>query len=295
MVRPPNTGKPPLYWLALVLLISPHGASLLAQSPTEPGSLEVLSAQYLPESKTIEFKLRNNGQEAVTAYNIAISVRSENKEISTGSGFGEDMLNVMLSSQCRNGAEHLTESVQPGSDSSWEGAIKPGDTYVHSIPGNIDANAANGASPEVHVAVTGVIWSGGKVEGEQVPGWAPVKQVRNQREQDASEETKVVAVLNAHPDDADIGHRVGEAVKSLQALMASYPSGQQSQQGAPGAVHHRYGSAVVSAVLANLQNFASLPPAELKRVFEGYVDFIGCEHQRRTAILERMSPPKSGE
>jgi hypothetical protein len=83
----------------------------------------------------------------------------------------------------------------------------------------------------------------------------------DQRKEDAQESAKVVAILNAHPDDADIRHRIGEASKSLQSLMDDYRGSREAQ--APGQTMHLGSTYLVSRVLNNLNNFVALPRPEV--------------------------------
>jgi hypothetical protein len=50
-----------------------------------------------------------------------------------------------------------------------------------------------------------------------------MNRVRDHREKDAGNAAKVVAILNARPEDTDVHHRIGEAVKTLEALADAYP------------------------------------------------------------------------
>jgi hypothetical protein len=83
----------------------------------------------------------------------------------------------------------------------------------------------------------------------------------DQRKEDAEESSKVVAILNAHPEDADIQHRIGEATKSLQSLMDDYRRARQAQ--ASGQEMHVDSSYLVSRVLNNLNNFVALRRPEV--------------------------------
>ena len=122
-----NSSRPP-HLLAIALFVTLQCPPLLGQSSevaTAP-SLDVLSAHYNRVLDTIKFKLVNNSQKAATAYYLAFGVPGE-RHVLWESGIGRDLLDLMLTSQCRSGAAH-----SPEGDDFWEGAIKPGDVYVHS-------------------------------------------------------------------------------------------------------------------------------------------------------------------
>jgi len=106
-----------------------------------------------------------------------------------------------------------------------------------------------------------------------------------QRKTDARESSKVVAILNAHPEDADIQHRIGEARKSLQSLMDEY---RREQADASRKKMHRDSTFLVSKVLNNLDNFLVLPSPEVP--FNYYKAVFECQSKRRVALVEATSP-----
>jgi hypothetical protein len=264
----------------------PGQSSPTAKAPT----LEVLSAEYLPETGTIQFKLVNRSQKAATDYEIAIGVGDgAGTQVNWHGGFGENLLNLVLAEQCRNASERAP------AENSWEGAIKPGDTYVHSIPANLDKSQMNGSAPAIRVVVAGVVWSDGSVEIDQTFPWAAmsIKKSREREKLDASDSAKVVAILNAHPEDSDVRHRIGEAINSLQALLADDRRVRPAPAGAPRQKMLVQPSPVVSEVLGNLKNFASSPyPNE---AFEAYSAMFECENERRIALLKPTSSVASGQ
>jgi hypothetical protein len=110
----------------------------------------------------------------------------------------------------------------------------------------------------------------------------------DQRKEDAQESAKVVAILNAHPDDADIRHRIGEASKSLHSLMDDYRGSREAQ--APGQTMHLGSTYLVSRVLNNLNNFVALPRPEVP--FNAYRAAFECQSKRRFAMLQATSPAR---
>ncbi len=290
MVRLPNAFRLSLRFLAIALFVVSQYAPLPGQSSLKakaPG-LEVLGADYTPETDTIQFKLVNRSQKFATDYEIAIGV-NDGTQVNWHGGFGEDLLNLVLAENCREAGEK-----QPASN-LWEGAIKPGDTYVHSLPANLDKSKLNGSAPEVQAAVAGVVWSDGSVEVDKMFPWAAasINRSRDREKQDASDSAKVVAILNAHPDDPDIQHRIGEAINSLQALLADDPHVQPAPKGAPGQKQFVQTSSVVSSALANVKNFALL--ADPKGPFEAYIGIVRCQNERRNALLKPTSSAQPGQ
>ena len=268
----------------LALFVISQCAYSLGQSSwtTTVPALDVLSAHYNRITETIQFKLVNNSQRAATAYYVAFGL-SADKHVNWESGTGEELLDRLLTFQCRYASANFLEG-----DDSWEGAIKPGDIYVHS-GGGLPKYLLRGINP-VQAAVVGVVWSDGSIETPEIPGmttWArtAINRLLDQRKVDAVESTKVVAILNANPEDADILHRLGEAKKSLQSLMDEYrrAQAQESQE----RTHHDSGF-LVSRVLNNLNNFLALPKPEVP--FNAYKAVFECQSKRRVALVEAMSP-----
>jgi hypothetical protein len=293
MGRLPNACRLVRRFLAVAFFASQYlhsqNAALPGQSSTAKApTLEVLSADYLPETDSIQFKLVNRSQKAATAYEVSIGV-NDGTQVNWHGGFGEDMLNLVITEQCRNAAE------RPFAENSWEGAIKPGDTYVHTIPANLDKSELNSSGATIRVVVAGVVWSDGSVEVDQKFPWAvmSIKKSREQEKRDASDSAKVVAILNAHADDPDIQHRTGAVITSLQALLDEGSQIQPAANGVAGQKHFVQPSLVAGNVLTNLKRFASL--ADPKEAFETYSAFVQCESERRSALLKPTPSLASGQ
>jgi hypothetical protein len=290
MARLPNACRLPPHLLAIALFVTSRCAPLLGQSSemaTAP-ALDVLSAHYNRVTDRIHVKLVNKSQKAATAYYIAFGIMID-KQVNWASGTGEDLLHLVLTSQCR-----YADTNSPEGDSSWEGAIMPGDTYVHSYPTNLEKNQLRDPARSVHAAVVGVIWSDGRVEVTSTIPWAKtwvipaINRSLDQRKEDAEESAKVVAILNAHPEDADVKHRIGEDIKSLQSLMDDYRRARQAQ--APGQQMRVDSSFLVSGVLNNLNNFVASPTPKVSKVFfDAYSAVFECQYKRRSAMLHAMS------
>jgi len=271
----------------MALFLASHDAPVLGQSSkaTRVPTLDVLSAEYMPETDTIQLRLVNHSQKAATAYNVALGLMNDQKQVEWKSGFGEDLLNLVLNAQCDNVLQNsLGGDAKPAPD-SWEGAIKPGDTRVQSIAANLDKSQLNGVPPALQAAVTGIVWSDGSIEESKIVPWAAgsMNRVRDQRKEDASNAAKVAAILNAHPEDADIQHRIGEAVKTLEALAAEYPRQQPSPEGKAGQ-RKFVSSPVVSEALHNLKIFVASPYP--KEAFEAYRASFDCKYKLRVALLQ---------
>lgn len=290
MARLPNAFRVPPPLLAIALFVTSQCDPLLGQSSetaTAP-TLDVLSAHYNRVTDKIQFKLVNNSQKAATAYYVAFGVMGD-KQVNWESGTGEDLLDPLLTSQCRYASAN-----SPEGDNSWEGAIKPGDVYVHSSFANLPKNQLSAMAPPVHATVVGVIWSDGSVEQTPTIPWAKpwvtpaINRVLDQRKEDAEESAKVVAILNAHPEDADIQHRIGEAIKSLQSLMDDYRRARQVQ--ASEQQMRVDSSFLVSRVLNNLNNFVASPTPKV--FLDAYSAVFECQYKRRVAMLHAMSPAR---
>jgi len=277
----------PVALVTIALFATSQCAPLLSQSSesaTAP-TLDVLSVHYNRINDTIKFRLVNNSQKVVTAYYVAFGVMVEN-HVMWESATGKDLLDLILTSQCR-----YAGAKSPEGDDSWEGAIKPGDVFVQSNSANLPKNQLTAFDPPVHVAVVGIIWSDGSVETPTVTGatrWvtSAINRRLAQRKKDALESAKVVAILNAHPEDINIQHRIGEARKSLLSLMDDYRRERQAQ--ASGQEILVDSSFLVSGVLNNLNNFGALPTPEI--AFSAYRAVFECQSKRRIAMLDTMSP-----
>jgi hypothetical protein len=144
------------------------------------------------------------------------------------------------------------------------------------------------------VAVVGVIWFDGSVAETPTIPWAKpwvtsaINRAFDQRKEDAEESAKVVAILNAHPEDADIKHRIGEAIKDLQSLMDDYRRAQQAR--ASGQKMHVDSSFLVSGVLTNLNHFVASPTPKV--FFDVYSAVFECQYKHRVAVLHAMSPAR---
>jgi Holliday junction resolvase RusA-like endonuclease len=271
--------------LAIVLFVTSQCPRMLGQSSesaTAP-SLDVLSTRYNRVLDTIKFKLVNNSQKAATAYYLAFGVPREN-HVLWESGVGRDLIDLMLTSQCRSAGTNLPEG-----DDLWEGAIKPGDVYINSQMSNLPKNQLPGVNPPVRTAVLGVIWSDGSVETPPVPGaktgWvtSSIKLALRGRKGAAEASANVVAILNAHPEDTDIQHRIDEAIKSLQSLVDDYRSEQQP-----------YSAFVVHKVIVDdLNNLVASPTP--KASFDKYRATFECRYKHRVALQQASSAEPDSE
>jgi hypothetical protein len=289
MVWPPVSRYLPylLFACAHSALSTPSLAqsSPVAQSPkTHFYRLEVQSAEYIPEKDAIEYKLVNHGTSAVTAYDVSELVLVDGKEINRNN-HGLDMLDPELFQECRAVAgDSSTDNGAPGTDNSAVFAIQPGAVLEQSIPLS-DKGKLNGAVPGVRVSVTGIIWADGKIEGnpDDGPGgiWE-MNRFRETRAREAAAEEKVLATVNAHPEDTDIQHRISEAVAGLQALADSYPQGERTET-KQGPVFWGGPPQVIAQAIGNLK-IAALSPAP-KEIFDFFSSLWTCEHERRVAML----------
>jgi hypothetical protein len=287
MARLLNVCRLPRLLFAMALLLISQCAPLLGQSsPATKTPTLVVSAEYMPGTDTIQLKLVNHSRRAATAYNVALGLMNEQKQIDWKSGFGEDLLNPLLNAQCDNVLQNSLGGNAKHPPDSWDGAIKPEDTRVQSIAANLDKSQLNSVPPALHAAVTGIIWSDGSIETSEIVPWAAgsMNRVRDQRKEDAGNAAKVAAILNAHPEDTDIQHRIGEAVQALEALAAEYPRQQPSPEGKAGQRMFVSASPVVSEALNNLKILAA--SSYPKELFEAFSASFECKYKLRVALLQ---------
>ncbi len=256
----------PIFAFAMLLLS--HDSPLQGQTASTPG-LHVLSGTYASDTDKIVFRFVNNSQKHITAYSVNITVSSGGNVIQR-LGYGLDMLNAVLNARC-----------QAHSDTSWNGAIKPGDTYAESVSAGLDKNKMTDSQPVVQVAVTGILWSDGSVEG---PDQTIMNQYEVLREETAANEARVISLLNAHQADPDVQHRLSEITKGVSLLKDITPRVKGPQQGATiKGSRIAEEPPVYSELMVNLNNIAhSNMPREY---LEAYVSFFVERSNRRIALI----------
>ena len=255
---------------AFAMLVLSHNSLVLGQSSktTSTPALEVLSATYASDTDEIVFSLVNNSQKHVTAYSVNITVSSGGNVIQRF-GHGLDMLNTVLNARC-----------QAHSDTTWNGAIKPGDAYTESLLAGLDKTKMTESKPVVQVAVTGIIWSDGSVEG---PDQTIMNQYEVLREETANNEARVISILNAHQADPDVQHRISDITKDVSLLKDITPRVKKPQQGAKITGSRIAEEPVYSELMANLNNIAN---SNMPREYlEAYVSFFMERSNRRIVLL----------
>jgi hypothetical protein len=267
-----------LHWLAIALFMASRCPALLAQSsePATTPDLAVVSAHYNRVLNTIKFKLLNNSRKSVTAYYVAFGVPGEKHPL-WESGYGQDLLDHMLTSQCQDAGARARKRVD-----LWEGAIKPGDVYVNSEISNLPKNQLTAFNPPVQVAVVGVIWSDGSIETPTVAGestgWvaSSIQRRLALRRETAEVSARVVAILSAHPVEKGIHYHLGERIKALQSLMDDYHREQRD-----------YSAFLVRRVIDDLSDLvASATPAVS---FHTYRTNFECQYRHRLALMRASS------
>jgi hypothetical protein len=297
--------------LVLALCIMSLGVAAAGQSSTASEyHVEVLDAEYLtvadmalklannpqylpPPSDTIQYKLINRGTSEINAFAVEFSVLVDGKDIDVSgvpTRMSLDLIDPQLYAQCQGSTENETEV--PAGYSSTGMSFKPDEIYVGSLAANVDKTKLNAALPQVHVRVTGVIWADGKIEGKSPTPIAPLGitemyRIRDLLQQKAAFEAKALAIVDAHPEDADIQHRIAEAIKGLQSLQQGYPHEESVPEGGPGAKMQVAEPPVVSGVIYKV-GIAAISPNP-KEMFETFDALWTCEHQRRVALLQHYA------
>lgn len=296
---------------ALALSIMSLGVAAAGQSSTANAyHVEVLDAEYLtvadmalklannpqylpPSIDMIQYKLINRGTSEINAFGVEVSVLMDGKEIDVSglpTGMSLDLINAQLDAQCQGWRENETE-VAAGYGSPGM-SFQPGEIYVGSLAANVGKTKLNGALPQVHVRVTGVIWADGKIEGKSPTPISPLGitdmyRIRDTRQQEAVFEAKALAIVDAHAEDPDIQHRIAEAIKGLKSLQQAYPQEESLRDGGPAAKMHVAEPPVVSEVIYNLGIAANSPNP--KEMFETLDALWTCEHQRRVVLLQQYA------
>ena len=298
------------FLLVLALCISSQAIPAPKQSSTADAyHIEVLSAEYLtvadmvlklandshhiaPSIDMIQYKLINRGTSEISAFEVEVSVLVDGKEIDVSgspTGTSLDLMDPQLAAQC--GLRENETEVAAGY-SSVGMSFKPGEIYVGSLAANVDKSKLSSAPAQVHVKVTGVIWADGKIEGNAPTPMSPLGitdmyRTRDMRQREAAFEAKALAIVDAHPEDTDIQHRIAEAIKGLQSLQQGYPHEEHLREGGPGTKMLVAEPPVVKGVIYNLEIAAKSPNP--KEVFETFDALGTCEHQHRVALLQQYS------
>jgi hypothetical protein len=181
------------------------GLLLQGQSSADTAqlALEVHSAEYNSAANSVAVELVNNGQMAVTAYGLDITLTANGKVLSHVN-YSSDLLDQVLSGR-----------IQTRSSDSWAGAIQPADVYSESLPANIKDTASITAPVVAQVVVKGIIWSDGTVEG---PDHFMMQQILDRRTATLNAETQVLSILNAQSGEANTPRRLEAALKNLSSL-----------------------------------------------------------------------------
>jgi hypothetical protein len=248
---------------ALVVIALANCPALSGQSSTAAGvpELQVRSADFDSSANTVAVELVNNGQKAITAYGLEVTLTADGKAIGRFS-FSSDLLDAVVDGR-----------LQAGSEEAWSGAIQPGDPYTESLPAK-QANLATATAPvTAQVVVKGVIWSDGTVEGADRYS---MQQILDRREATLRAEEKVLAILDAHTTEAQIQHSVGAALEAVNQLMSA-PQGAETLN-----------SAVLNDAVQNLAQIqsSSAPLAQ----WNAYSKSLADRHQRRTALMRSPQP-----
>lgn len=243
---------------ALVAVALANCPALPGQNSTEAGvpELQVSSADFDPAANTVAVELVNNGQKAITAYGLEVTLTADGKAIGRFS-FSSDLLDAVVDGR-----------LQAGSEEAWSGAIQPGNPYTESLPAT-QANLATATAPvTAQVVVKGVIWSDGTVEGADRYS---MQQILDRREATLRAEEKVLAILDAHTTEAQIQHRIGAALQAVNQLMSA-PQGAEALN-----------SAVLNDAAQSLTRIqASTAPAAQ---WNAYSKSLADRHQRRAALV----------
>ena len=286
-----------LYLSALVLLSAAQDLLAWGQPPVTTTGLNVVAADYIPGRAAdvlrepdlprtnvsqsvdmIRVRLVNNGQKAATAFSIDVNVTNADNAVSSLK-HSVDLLNLIINGRCTS-----------GSGDSWEGAIKPGDVYTESIAVSL-GKAVDPSKVAVHVAVTGIIWSDGSVDAENEGGRAAMRRYQDRRQEEARDEAKVIAILDAHQGDPDSQHRISEVTKAVDFLVSIRPNVQEATPGSASSEPRISKSSL--AFFEATQNLRGLQtaahPAEQ---FEGWSSMFACRHKQRVAFQQPESPSK---
>ena len=243
---------------ALIAVALVHSPAQPGQSSTAAGvpELQVRSADFDSSANTVAVELVNNGQKAITAYGLAVTLTADGKAIGRFS-FSSDLLDAVVDGR-----------LQAGSEDAWTGAIQPGDPYTESLPAK-QANLAAATAPvTAQVAVTGVIWSDGTVEGTDRYS---MQQILDRREATLRAEEKVLAILDAHTSEAQMQHRIGAALEAVNQLMSA-PQGMEALN-----------SAVLNDAAQSLTRIqaSSAPAAQ----WNAYSKSLADRHLRRAVLM----------
>jgi|SRR5208283_4082522 len=249
--------------------------------------LQVLSAEYVPATDTVQVRLQNNAAKAATAYGVHVKIMSEGNELRQF-GYGSDQLNLVLAQRCEDFSESTPgPSATPKLAGGWNGAIKPGDIHTEVLAAGIGKTEKTQAV-QIRAAVTGVIWEDGKVEGEGVER-KMLDQIVAQRDEALRDEDEIVGILKAHEDDPAIMHRMRAVENGVSFLASIRPHVRESNSSADsGPANYVQSSPAISEFLGNLKMIEQYSPS--KETFELYSSYFVCRHNQRIALQAAAKP-----
>jgi hypothetical protein len=233
----------------------------------------------------------NHGPNSVTAFSVTISVEVDGRDAFRQGGPvspSRDLLGSELLLQCKDFPENAAkEGASPFPDlPPVKGMIKPGDTQVESISGELlDTSMLQSGSPKIRVELTGIMWSDGTLEG--TTGIWDMRQIRDWRQEADSEEKSVLAVLSAHADDENTQQRINEATNDLRRLMKGYPREVKAPEDEPHQTLHVQTQSYAEMMIQDLDEAAYQPDPGERYTF--LREFLACVHDRRHE-LQKIKP-----
>lgn len=251
---------------AVIVLAALNCPALPGQGADESATgLSVRSAAYNAAANSVVVELANDTVKAVTAYGLDITVSAGGKTIAH-TGYGADLLNLILNARSKKGAAD-----------SWEGAIRPGDVHTDTIPANVPPETEVAGPVEVHVDVVVALWSDGAIEGTNQ---FMIRQMQDGRQATLRAEEKVLSILDAHHAEPEIQGRIGAVLNDL-ALLVKGP-----EPGVEIPASEMLNSAVLSDAVASLTKIRS--SEKVAALFAAYAADFRAQHERRVALMQSM-------
>jgi hypothetical protein len=245
----------------------------VAQTPqaVEPIAFQVNSATYVPKTDNIVVELINSGKRPVTAYQLDITVTNGGKEIKH-ERYSKDLIEVVLNKR-----------LVVGSDASWDGAIKPGDTYTETFTASLSGTSLPGPGNDtkVQAVITGVTWSDGATNSTDTRAAVSMNRYLTIRNVKARTESAILSIFEGHKADVDVQHRLEGISRDINALKLKSQENKNKQLSAMTDVMDQPEIYMVEQNLAAIRNVADSAAA-----LDAYCAYYLSHHSHRVALVQ---------
>jgi hypothetical protein len=237
------------YLLRVLVCVCCYWAPAIAQD------LSIDSLTYLPATQQMRLMVTNNGKHVVTAFTYQVMTAGTGALPQTHT---TDLLNLVVNARMDSWWNRLTNS--------WQGAIRPGESFHEDIA--LSPMPPGAPAPVIHVKLLWTVYADGRASSERDPEFQHFVAFRRS---DVQTEEAILQIMDrAWPED-DAQHHLQQILERVQQLKA--------------AMHHDssqpWNSLTLQGAIASLQNVAVQP--DPTRALERYREQLRerVELQRR--------------